>query len=131
MQILGFSKAPYDDYTSSNSMSENIRKIRQNRKARRGYRRSLSPSDLVPTELGTTKSHIVGPGGIEFEDIVGSPKTVNDHEALYPPEEGQIIQTVSVHQQSEGPPKIELRNSFRNSFNKGSTFSLSNFRIPE
>lgn len=140
MERLGFSKASYEDYSSGPYNSE---KSRKNRNARRGYRRSLSPSDLVPTELGTMKSHIAaGQGAADIEDTIGSPRLVaGDEAALSPLEEGQIMQTVSVHQQSEcprneslrneGPPRLELRSSFRNSFTHASTFSMGKFRIPE
>lgn len=79
------------------------------------------------------KAHIAaGPSAADPEDSTGLPRlVVDDQEALCVPEDGQIMQTVCVHQKSEGIPKLELRSSFRNSFAKSSTFSLSKFCAPE
>ena len=106
--------------------------IGQKRKNRRGYRRSLSPSDLVPTEHGgMTSIQIHGPDDIDLENNIPPPKIVVTDADLPQPPEGQIVHTVSVQQEYEGPPKLHLRDSLRNSFTRGSILSLGKFRIPD
>ncbi|CAN9185123.1 unnamed protein product [Alternaria alternata] len=106
--------------------------IGQKRKNRRGYRRSLSPSDLVPTEHGgMTSIQIHGPEDIDLENNIPPPKIVVTEADLPQPPEGQIVHTVSVQQEYEGPPKLHLRDSLRNSFTRGSILSLGKFRIPD
>jgi hypothetical protein len=107
----------------------------QKRKDRRGYRRSLSPSDLVPTEYnGTTSTEIYGPRKRANEDINTLPDIVvtEPEMELGSTTRGQILQTVTVeheHEYYEAPPRLpELRHSLRNSFTRGSILSLSRFR---
>jgi hypothetical protein len=78
-------------------------------------------------------SHVTGPGGTNFDDHddLRIPRIVITDQEMPRTLDGQILQTVSVHQRSEGPPKLELRGSFRDSFTRGSMFSLGRFRIPE
>jgi hypothetical protein len=106
--------------------------IGRKRKDRRGYRRSLSPSDLVPTDLGgMTSIRIHGPQDIDLESNLSPPKIIVTDENTPQTPEGQIVHTVTVQQQYEGPPKLHLRDSFRNSFTRGSILSLGKFRIPD
>ncbi|KAF1833693.1 hypothetical protein BDW02DRAFT_372147 [Decorospora gaudefroyi] len=102
------------------------------RNGRRGYRRSLSPSDLVLTELGTSRSvQICGPHDTDYVNTVFPPKiVVTDTDASSTPE-GHIIPNLTMDQQYEGPPKLQLRDSFRNSFTGGAMLSMSKFRTPD
>ncbi|KAI4908371.1 hypothetical protein J4E90_008996 [Alternaria incomplexa] len=109
------------------------------RKHRRGYRRSLSPSDLVPTIPGNmTTIQIHGPHDIDLEENLSPPKIVVTDDDVPETPEGQIIHTVTVQQQYEGParlpeapPRLQLRDSLRHSFTRGSILSLGKFRVPE
>jgi hypothetical protein len=104
----------------------------QKRKDRRGYRRSLSPSDLIPTEAaGITSIEISGPRKyIEAEDNPMPPEiTITEPEPELAPS-GQILQTVTVEQDFERAPRLQLRDSFRNSFARGTLLSLGKFRVP-
>jgi hypothetical protein len=104
----------------------------QKRKDRRGYRRSLSPSDLIPTEAaGITSIEISGPRKYaEPGDTLRPPEiTITEPEPELAPS-GQILQTVTVEQDYERPPRLQLRDSFRNSFARGAILSLGKFRIP-
>jgi hypothetical protein len=133
---MGFADAPREERGRSYYPSDgSVRK----RKHRRGYRRSLSPSDLVPTLPGNmTTIQIHGPEDIDLEDNLTPPKIVVTDADVPETPEGQIIHTVTVQQQYEGtaklpdaPPKLQLRDSLRNSFTRGSILSLGKFRIPE
>ncbi|KAB2109538.1 hypothetical protein AG0111_0g1339 [Alternaria gaisen] len=125
---LGLGEAPRHERGRSYYPSVIDRK----RKDRRGYRRSLSPSDLVPTEHGgMTSIQIHGPEDIDLENNIPPPKIVVTDADLPQPPEGQIVHTVSVQQEYEGPPKLHLRDSLRNSFTRGSILSLGKFRIPD
>ena len=107
---LGFAAPPQNRRSRSSYRSHSGQK----RIDRRGYRRSLSPSDLVPTERnGTTSTEV----------FVTEPNY-----ELAP--SGRIMQTVTVEQEIERAPRLQLRNSLRNSFTKGSNLSLGKFRIP-
>lgn len=102
----------------------------QKRKDRRGYRRSLSPSDLVPTEVGTTSIEIFSTRK-DRESIVLPPPEIRITEPEEDPApSGQILQTVTVEHEYERPPQLHLRDSFRNSFARGTILSLGKFRIP-
>jgi hypothetical protein len=103
----------------------------QRHKDRRGYRRSLSPSDLVPTEVvGTTSIEIFSTRKHEDVDNNSPPEiTLTAPETESAPD-GQILQTVTVNHEYERPPRLHLRESFRNSFARGTILSLGNFRIP-
>jgi hypothetical protein len=104
----------------------------QKPKDRRGYRRSLSPSDLVPTELGgTTSIEIFGPRKLGDEDTNSPPEiTLTESEPESAPS-GHILQTVTVEQEYyERAPRLQLRDSFRNSFTRPTMLSLGKFRIP-
>lgn len=99
-------------------------------KDRRGYRRSLSPSDLIPTKLsGTTSTEICGPSRMEYQDMVIPPQIVVTDETT-PTLGRNIMQTVTVEQEIESAPRLHLRDSFRNSFTRGSILSLGRFRVP-
>lgn len=131
---MGFASAPGYSNTYQCTISE------QKRKDRRGYRRSLSPTDLVPTQRGGINSiEIHGPrqskqasaqptnhtGGmmtlpsivIEEEDI--------DHIQT---SDGHILQTTTVQQAYEPAPRLHLRDSLRTSFARGSILSLGGNR---
>jgi hypothetical protein len=103
----------------------------QKRKDRRGYRRSLSPSDLVPTEVvGTTSIEIFGPRKDSESAILPLPEiTITEPEPASTPS-GQILQTVTVEHEYEHAPRLQLRDSFRNSFTRGTILSLGKFRVP-
>lgn len=123
LELLGFGDASYEQNTS----------FEYSGRKRRDYRRSLSISDLVPTEMGIMTSHVTGPAPAGWGGAPRTPRLVIQddilpHDAM---PDGQILQTVSVHQQTEGPPKLELRASFHNNLGRGSMFSLGRFRIPE
>ncbi|KAL6703667.1 hypothetical protein ACN47E_009441 [Coniothyrium glycines] len=107
------------------------------RNDRRGYRRSLSPSDLVPTELrSTTSTEICGPQTI-YQDMIAPSYVLRSPEDEKPKMSGQIMQTTTFQQTSTeeeervGPPRLILRDSFRNSFARGSILQLGKSRIPE
>lgn len=121
LQLLGFADAPYEQSTSFDYTSKG-----------RNYRRSLSVSDLVPTEMGIMTSHVTGPAPAGWGGAPRTPKIdIEDDIMTHTTPDGQILQTVSVHQESEGPPKLELRASFHNNLSRGGVFSLGRFRIPE
>jgi hypothetical protein len=121
---MGFAAPPRDRRSRTYYPSSSVPR----RKDRRGYRRSLSPSDLVPTEhdqteiLGTRK---------EANDWVNGPPTISvtEPEVELAPSK-RSTQTVTDHQEHELPPRLELRNSFRDSFARGSIINLGKFRIP-
>jgi hypothetical protein len=103
----------------------------QKRKDRRGYRRSLSPSDLVPTERNCTTTEIFGPqkelSAWKYPTPTFTVTGTGTELELAP---NEIMQTVTVDQAFERPPQLELRKSFRNSFTRGSILSLGKFRTP-
>jgi hypothetical protein len=78
-----------------------------------------------------TSIQIHGPEDIDLENNIPPPKIVVTEADLPQPPEGQIVHTVSVQQGYEGPPKLHLRDSLRNSFTRGSILSLGKFRIPD
>jgi hypothetical protein len=126
---MGFVEAPRDERSRTYYHSNNGRR----RKYRRGFRRSLSPSDLIPTELvDRTSTQIRGPFYVDHEETVFPSKIVvtDTGDEPYTPD-GHIRQTVTVKQQYEGPPKLQLRDSLRNSFTRGSIFSPSKYSIPD
>lgn len=100
----------------------------QKRRDRRGYRRSLSPSDLVPTRMtGTTSTEIHGPRTNIRASQDYSLKALPPLPAYLSEEEsplnrnGQITQTTTVEQEYyQDIPRLHLRDSFRNSFARGS-----------
>jgi hypothetical protein len=101
-------------------------------KDRRGYRRSLSPSDLVPTELNvTTATQISGPGQSQEDGASTKPQITLTEPDLEATPQGHILQTVTVAQQFEMVPRLHLRDSLRNSFTRGSILSLGKFRVPD
>lgn len=96
MWHLGFANEPREGRTPRYYPSNSERK----RKNRRGHRRSLSPSDLVPTDIEGMPSHIVGPDEIDLEANVSPSKiVVTDMEEVPSTPGGQIMQTASAHQQ--------------------------------
>ncbi|KAJ4381705.1 hypothetical protein N0V86_003069 [Didymella sp. IMI 355093] len=131
---MGFASAPGHSNTYYPSISE------QKRKDRRGYRRSLSPSDLVPSQRGgVTSIEIHGPrqtkqasapstnhtgGMITLPSIVIEE---DDMDHIQTPD-GHILQTTTVQQEYEPAPRLHLRDSFRNSFARGSILSLGRNR---
>jgi hypothetical protein len=44
--------------------------------------------------------------------------------------DGHIMQTMPVRQEYDGLPRLQLRDSFSNSFARDTIFSLGKFRIP-
>jgi hypothetical protein len=117
---------PSPFYYSSNSV--------QKHRDRRGYRRSLSPSDLVPTRMTcTTSTQIQGPErsirpsqDYSLKSLPPIIVTDEDDTLLEP---GRIMQTTTLQQEYyEGVPRLHLRNSFRNSFTRGSILSLGRLR---
>lgn len=124
---LGLADAPreYRSRTYYPTNSDN------KRKDKRGYRRDLSPSDLVPTEAaGTTSIEIFGPSKHGRDSEIPPPEIlVTVPECEHTPG-GHILQTVTVEQEFEHPPRLQLRDSFRNSFARGTLLSLGKFRVP-
>jgi hypothetical protein len=92
----------------------------------------LSPSDLIPTEVvGTRSAEIYGPGKYAHVPMPLPDITVTEPEPPESAPEGQILQTVTVeHEYFERPPRLHLRNSFRNSFTRPTMLSLGKFKIP-
>jgi len=123
---LGFAAPPRDrrsrTYYPSNSGPRG--------RDRRGYRRSLSPSALVPTERNRTEVLDIRK---EVEFTVNIPPTPTiivtepDYELT---RKEPINQSMEDSQEDRPPPRLELRDSFRNSFTRGSILSLGKFRIP-
>ncbi|KAF2994343.1 hypothetical protein E8E13_000097 [Curvularia kusanoi] len=111
----------------------------QKKKDRRGYRRSLSPSDLVPADpRGGTSTEIQGPkksksptpqSSQPSRGMITLPSIVIEEEDYVPSQhEGYILQTRTVEQVIETPPRLHLRNSLRDSFTRGSILSIGRFR---
>ncbi|CAO2655567.1 Nn.00g043700.m01.CDS01 [Neocucurbitaria sp. VM-36] len=122
---IGLGSAPRDRRSGNPSLSTS----NQKRKDRRGYRRSLSPSDLVPTDpSGTTSTAIYGPKRVQHQNMV-APSTIVVTEDR-PTPDGHIMQTFTFEQEIESAPRLHLRDSFRNSFTRGSILSHGKFRIP-
>lgn len=124
---MGWASAPGHSHTFYPSNSG------QKRKDRRGYRRSLSPSDLIPTHRGRGSStEIKGPIHMTAQStnhegpMITLPSVFieeEDHVQTQP--EGYILQTTTLQQDIEEPaPRLYLRDSFRNSFTRGSILSL-------
>ncbi|KAI8935515.1 hypothetical protein NX059_008086 [Plenodomus lindquistii] len=113
------------------------------RKDRRGYRRSLSPSELFPTEVnGTILTEICEPRWTTSQDMDSLPKitvsdatvteTVSDTDAPGGHNEQTVIWGQNCHQSRtpKNPPKLILRNSLGNSFTRESILSLGKFCVP-
>lgn len=111
----------------------------QKRKDRRGYRRSLSPSDLVPSQRGgVTSTEIQGPKSstaqtTNYEGMITLPSIVIEEEDYVQTQPGGfILQTTTVQHEYqheyETPPRVHLRDSFKNSFARGSILSLGRNR---
>ena len=88
----------------------------------------LGLSDLVPTQ-GTTLTTITGPeSGPRPKNSRGlSGRSGNRSEisdVATSPALGGIQQSVVVEQAYEGPPRLQLRDSWRNSFMRGSVFHM-------
>jgi hypothetical protein len=128
---MGLAEAPREGRSSPLYPSNSKRK----KKDRRSYRRSLSLSDLVPTEVrGITSTQIRGPHDMGYVDTEYPPRiVVTDTDSPWTPD-GHIMQTMTVEQEFEQeydvPPRLHLRDSFRYSFTRGSILSLGKFRIP-
>ena len=124
---LGLADAPQDRRSRTYYQSYSEPK----RKDHRGYRRSLSPSDLVPTEaVGTTSIEIFGTRkGSGTRDLSPPEILITAPEPEMTPS-GQIRQTVTVEQDYESAPRLQIRESFRHSFTRGTILSLGKFRVP-
>jgi hypothetical protein len=130
---MGSTSAPGHNQTYYPSISE------RKKRDRRGYRRSLSPSDLVPTQRGgVTSIEIYEPkpttvqsanyeGMVTLPSIVVEKESYRDHIQFF---NRHIPQTTTVQQVylHDEIPRIHLRDSFRNSFTKGSILSVGKIR---
>ena len=97
------------------------------RKFRRGHRRSLSPSYLIPTELGdVTSTPIEGSHDVDLESQ--SPQSNAVVVGIDVPEV-EVIPIVAVQDPSRGPPKLHLRESLRHSFTRDSILSPSKHHL--
>jgi hypothetical protein len=109
----------------------------QKRARRRGYRRSISPSDLVPTELRSTRSTEIYGAQPIYQDMVIRSSTASTPLPEKSAPSGHIMQTTTFEQTTideeipSMPPRLSLRYSFRDSFGRGSILNLGKFRIPE
>lgn len=120
---MGFASAPADGHTYYPSVSE------QKRRDRRGYRRSLTPADLVSTQRsGVTSTEIHGPKPLTARPsnhggMITLPSIVIEKEEYVQVHDGQILQTTTTQQEFEAAPRLHLRDSLRNSFTRGSILS--------
>lgn len=105
----------------------------QKRKDRRGYRRSLSPSDLVPSQRGgVTSTEVHGsyrPSAQSINHTAGMitlPSMLVEEEDVdhIQRADGHILQTTTVQQEYDPVPRLHFRDSLRNSFARGSILSL-------
>lgn len=126
---LGLADPPrdrrYPTYRSSNSGKK--------RKDLRERRRSLSPSDLIPTtNKNCTKYTELYGSGKKGEALDSMSPTLVTTASEFEMTPLDTIQTVTIDQASNQdldlPPRVELRDSFRNSFTRGTV--LGKFRIP-
>ncbi|CAA9956623.1 hypothetical protein PTMSG1_00231 [Pyrenophora teres f. maculata] len=98
------------------------------RQYRRGHRRSLSPSYLIPTELGdVTSIKSQGHHDIDIEDYSPPP---NVFVAGLDMPEIEPISAVEIQYPVEGPPRLHLRNSLRHSFTMDTILCPSKCTIP-
>ncbi|KAL7770288.1 hypothetical protein CFE70_000221 [Pyrenophora teres f. teres 0-1] len=98
------------------------------RQYRRGHRRSLSPSYLMPTELGdVTSIKSQGHHDIDIEDYSPPP---NVFVAGLDMPEIEPISAVEFQYPVEGPPRLHLRNSLRHSFTMDTILCPSKCTIP-
>ncbi|KAF1923182.1 uncharacterized protein M421DRAFT_104644 [Didymella exigua CBS 183.55] len=128
---MGFASAPGHSRIYYPSTSE------QKRKDRRDYRRSISPSDLIPTQQGGgTSTEIHGPNRTTAqstnltERMITLPSIVieeDDIDHIQTPD-GHILQTTTVQQKYEPAPRLHLRDSFTNSFTRGSILSIGRYQ---
>lgn len=127
---MGLASAPEDSHTCYPSISE------QKRKDRRGYRRNLGSSDLVPTQHGgvtSTEIHESKASTTQtttYEGMITLPSMIIEEEEIdyIQTPDGHILQTTTVQQEYESAPRLHLRDSFRNSFARGSILSLGRNR---
>lgn len=119
---LGFSEPPRHRSPTYSSDREQ----RQRRRDHRGYRRSLSPSDLVPTERHHTE-RLETSKEVDVWTITPPTATINEPLSELELTPRELIMRSSP-EEYQPPPRIELRDSFRNSFARGSILSLSRFR---
>jgi len=97
------------------------------RKYRHGHRRSLSPSYLIPTELGDVISTPIE----ESHDVDLESQSLQSNAifvGINVPK-AEVIPIVAVQHPFEGPPKLHLRESLRHSFTKDSILSPSKYRL--
>jgi hypothetical protein len=128
MWRMGFKSTPGQTTTSFRGTGE------PKKRDRRGYRRSLSPSDLVPDARGSgCSTEIQGPKtnhSTLYDRMITLPSMLveeeEDHIQTQP--EGYILQTTTVQQHIELPPRLHLRDSLKNSFARGSILSLGRGR---
>ncbi|KAF2110656.1 hypothetical protein BDV96DRAFT_615180 [Lophiotrema nucula] len=90
------------------------------RQKRDGYRREFGLADLVPTQEGSTSTTVSGPQKPDKAGttIGGQTRTSTDLEA------GGINKKVVMEQEFEGPPRLTLRDSLRNSFRVDAIWKL-------
>ncbi|KAF2676079.1 hypothetical protein K458DRAFT_322826 [Lentithecium fluviatile CBS 122367] len=107
---------------SAPSSSRRARAYTSNYQRRRnrqcGYSNSLDAHDLVPPE-GSTSTTITGPKRLKKSWIGGG----NSQEVTEDTEMMGIQQSVVVKQEIEGPPQLNLRESLRYSFTRGTMLS--------
>ncbi|RMZ74533.1 integral membrane [Pyrenophora seminiperda CCB06] len=120
---LDLSNATPEDRSPAYYPSDSDRR----RKFRRGHRRSLSPSDLIPTELGhVTSTQNQRPIYVDLESHSPPPNAVV---AGIDVPNDEIIPAVAVPKSAE-PPKLHLRDSLRHSFTRDGILSPNRYRIP-
>jgi hypothetical protein len=127
MWRMGFKSTPGQTTTSFRGTSE------PKKRDRRGYRRSLSPSDLVPADRGSgCSTEIQGPKtnhSTLYDRMITLPSIlVEEEDHIQTQPEGYILQTTTVQQHIELPPRLHLRDSLKNSFARGSILSLGRGR---
>ncbi|KAF2130375.1 hypothetical protein P153DRAFT_314200 [Dothidotthia symphoricarpi CBS 119687] len=112
-----------------------------NRQDRRGYRRSLSPSDLIPTEhTGTTTTKIYAQqdkhdampdaDATVFDDMSSMKNSVAKSSEAHLSNDRHIKQTITVEHAYEDPARPRLQDSFRNSFGGATSVSLEDLPVP-
>merc|ERR1712029_623623 len=125
---MGFKSSPGHPTTSCRETSE------PKKRDRRGYRRSLSPSDLVPPARGSgCSTEIQGPKANHatlYDRMITLPSMVVEEQEddVHTQPDGYILQTVTVQQHVELPPRLHLRDSLMSSFARGSILSLEGGR---
>jgi len=97
------------------------------RKYRHGHRRSLSPSYLIPTELGdVTSTPIEGSHDADLESQ--SPQSNAVVVGIDVPK-AKFVPMTAIQYPFEEPPKLHLRESLRHSFTKDIILSPSKYLL--